>query len=236
MCGNTVVILGKYEVGCVCWRDCPTQVAICSNPCLPWHSLTPSDPRIPPLFPEKNPWNAPQFPLSLSTPTNPSYPLFPRQYCSQNKLSVHVSAERQSSRAGGLRLTVRHPSPCLYTPRRKPASEPCTHRAQRARSESRFSKRQTLAVCSCRHAAVLREFQTLGEELFSSDIIINKTFGTNMSIYWTRNILQRLSAKMLFLWLNLWRICWLYESNPNPPIFEANSEILTSLWWAPSDL
>ena len=29
-------------------------------------------------------------------------------------------------------------------------------------------------MCSCRHAAVLREFQTLGEELFSSDIIINK--------------------------------------------------------------
>ena len=54
MCGKTVVILRKYECGCVCWRDCPTQVAICSNPCLPWHSLTPSDPRIPPLYPEKN--------------------------------------------------------------------------------------------------------------------------------------------------------------------------------------
>ena len=99
MCGNTVVILGKYEVGCVCWRDCPTQVAICSNPCLPWHSLTPSDPRIPPLFPEKNPWNAPQFPLSLSTPTNPSYPLFPRQYCSQKQNWVFTSV--QSGRAHG---------------------------------------------------------------------------------------------------------------------------------------
>ena len=178
------MILLKYECGCVCWRDCPTQVAICSNPCLPWHSLTPSDPRIPPLYPEKNLLKCSTVSTVTIQPHKPLISPLPKtRLFTKTKLSVHVSAERQSSRAGGLRLTVRHPSPCLYTPRRKPASEPCTHRARRARSESRFSKRQTLAVCSCRHAAVLREFQTLGEELVSLDIIINKNFGTNMSIY-----------------------------------------------------
>ena len=184
MCGKTVVILRKYERGCVCWRDCPTQVAICSNPCLPWHSLTPSDPRIPPLYPEKNLLKCSTVSTVTIHPHKPlTAPLPKARLFTKTKLSVHVSAERQSSRAGGLRLTVRHPSPCLYTPRRKPASEPCTHRAPRAESESRFSKRQTLAVCSCRHAAVLREFQTLGEELVSSDIIIYQSFGTNMFIY-----------------------------------------------------
>ena len=101
-------------------------------------------------------------------PQTPHSPSSQGKIVHKTKLSVHVSAERQSSRAGGLRLTVRHPSPCLYTPRRKPASEPCTHRAPRAQSESRFSKRQTLAVCSCRHAAVLREFQSPGGDLVST--------------------------------------------------------------------
>ena len=180
MCGKTVVILRKYECGCVCWRDCPTQVAICSNPCLPWHSLTPSDPRIPPLYPEKTLLKCSTVSTVTIHSTNPSYPLFPRQDCSQNK--IECSRQCRAAELTG-RRTAPHCAPSVYTPRRKPASEPSTHRARRARSESRFSKRQTLAVCSCRHAAVLREFQTLGEELVSSDIIINKTFGTNMSIY-----------------------------------------------------
>ena len=197
------------------------------------HPLRPQDPTT-------VPWKKPLKCSTVSTLTiHPHKPLIsPLPKAILFTKQVECSRQCRAAELTGRRAAP-HCAPsfaAVYTPRRKPASEPCTHRAQRARSESRFSKRQTLAVCSCRHAAVLREFQTLGEELFSSDIIINNTFGTNMSIYWTRNILQRLSAKMLFLWLNLWRICWLYESNPNPPIFEANSEILTSLWWAPSDL
>ena len=94
------------------------------------------------------------------------------------------------------RRTAPHCAPSVYTPRRKPASEPSTHRARRARSESRFSKRQTLAVCSCRHAAVLREFQTLGEELVSSDNIIYKMSFVHILI---KNILQRFTSKMFFL-------------------------------------
>ena len=108
MCGKTVVILRKYECGCVCWRDCPTQVAICSNPCLPWHSLTPSDPRIPPLYPEKNLLKCSTVSTVTIHSTNPSYPLFPRQDCSQNK--IECSRQCRAAELTG-RRTAPHCAP-----------------------------------------------------------------------------------------------------------------------------
>ena len=136
MCGKTVVILRKYECGCVCWRDCPTQVAICSNPCLPWHSLTPSDPRIPPLYPEKTLLKCSTVSTVTIHPHKPlTAPLPKARLFTKTKLSVHVSAERQSSRAGGLRLTVRHPSPpCI--PRAGSRQASLAHTGHRGRGAS----------------------------------------------------------------------------------------------------
>ena len=86
----------------------PTQVALCSNLSLHWHSPNPENPRKPPSS-----TLLPNLPEMIFNPTpfhltfNPSNHN-PRNDCSR-KQSWVVTLERSSTvRAGGLRLTVRH--------------------------------------------------------------------------------------------------------------------------------
>ena len=72
-------------------------------------------------------------------PQTPHSPSSQGKIVHKTKLSVHVSAERQSSRAGGLRLTVRHR--CIPRAGSRPASLAHTgHAGHRASLDFRNAK------------------------------------------------------------------------------------------------
>ena len=142
---------------------------------LPADTHPPREPQKPPSFtPLLKCSSTPPFHLTFD-PTNHTH--IEKQLFTKTKLSRHVRTEQH--RAG--RRAAPHCAPSSIRPRRKPAGEPSTRPL--AAERVFFSNAKHSPVCSCRHAAVLREFQTLGEELVSSDIIIYQSFGTNMFIY-----------------------------------------------------
>ena len=179
-CVKESVALGAWR-----WWLCdetdysPTQVALCSNLSLHWHSPNPENPRKPPRS-----TLLPKLPEMIFNPTvSPHFqPLKPQPkkwLFTKTKLSCHVRTEQH--RAG--RRAAPHCAPCIR-PRRKPAGEPSTRpKAAERVFFSNAAKHSRPCVCSCRHAAVLREFPAPVGDLVSSNVIGNLLI---LSIYSTR--------------------------------------------------
>ena len=153
--------------GCSDESDSPTQVALCSN--LSLLTLThPENPRNPPAsLPSPTSLkcsSTPPFHLTFD-PTNHTH--IEKQLFTKTKLSRHVRTEQH--RAG--RRAAPHCAPSSIRPRRKPAGEPSTRPL--AAERVFFSNAKHSPVCSCRHAAVLREFPAPVGDLVSSNIIGN---------------------------------------------------------------
>ena len=159
-CIKTVVVLSAWRWWLCDESDSPTQVALCSNlSLLPLTPQTPGNPPAPPPPPPPplNPEMLDNPPLFLFTFQPPNYPhLFARNDCSR-KQSWAVTLVR-TVRAGWLRPTVRHRRLGVYS-----AAQEASRRA--SHTASRGASLRNTRWCSCRRAAVLREFPAPCEEI-----------------------------------------------------------------------
>ena len=153
-CIKTAVVLSAWRWWLCDESDSPTQVALCSN--LSLLPLTPQTPGNPPAPPPPSPPLNPEMldnpPLFIFTFQPPNYPhLFARNDCSRKPSWAVTLVLSRTVRAGWLRPTVRHRRLGVYS-----AAQEASRRA--SHTASRGASLRNTRWCSCRRAAVLREF------------------------------------------------------------------------------